>query len=159
MSLTALTVMAAPTVPPPSPASKAESDACTSKPKVSPAPLLRFADGVNFNPAPPWATLMKSPLTMGVVPSLWNRVPPVMLVILKKVTSAPSAPFGLITSPAADWVSSSVTVAVTVGVSATGLTVRAMVSVSCIAPPRPVLPRSSLRTSRVSEPNQSASGV
>src|SRR5205085_9417174 len=66
----------------------------------------KFSAGVNFKPAPPWATVMKSPLLIVVLPSFWNNEPLVMLVILKKVTSAPSEAFGLIARPDVVWVSS-----------------------------------------------------
>src|SRR6266850_8169139 len=61
-----------------------------------------FAVGVNFNPALPSATVMKLLLGITVVPLFLNSVPPVMLVILKKPTSAPSTGFLVITKPLVD---------------------------------------------------------
>ena len=95
VSATALTVIVAVTALPPSPASALLVEACTSK---LPVPE-KLAAGVNFRPALPWAKVMKSPLAIGVVPSFWNSVPLVMLVILKCVTSAPSAALRLMTRP------------------------------------------------------------
>src|ERR1700674_841454 len=83
-------------------------------------PLAKeFAAGVNFNPALPSAKVIKLPSAMTVVPSFWKRAPLVMLVILKCVTSVPSAALRLMTSPEVVWVSSSVTASVTDGVLAT----------------------------------------
>ena len=77
---------------------------------------------------------MKFPLVIDVMPSFWNRVPFVMPVILKCVTSAPSAALRLMTRPLVVWTSSLVVALVTDGVSATGLTV--IVAVAS-PPPRP----------------------
>ena len=81
----------------------------------------KLAAGVNFRPALPWAKVMKSPSLIGVVPSFWNSVPLVMLVILKCVTSAPSTALREMTRPLVVCVSSSVVALVTEGVSATGV--------------------------------------
>ena len=151
-SLTALTVITALSVPPPSPPSLAAVAAWTSKPKAYPAPLLRSAAGVNFSPAPPSATVMKSPLLITVVPSLRNRAPLAMLVILKKATSAPSAALRVITRPEVLCTSSLVVASVTDGVSGSGVTVMARSSASVSAPPSPALPRSSVAMERVAAP-------
>src|SRR5262249_30845332 len=97
--------------------------ACTAKENESPAGVFRSASGVNFSPAVPSATVMKSPLLITVVPLLLKRVPPVIAVIRKLVTSVRSTALRVMTSPEADWVSSAVVAAVTVGASASGLTV------------------------------------
>src|ERR1700674_4056010 len=93
------------------------------------------AAGVNFNPALPSAKVMKLLSAMTVVPSFLKSVPPVMLLILKCVTSVPSAAFRLITSPEVVWVSSLVVALVTEGVSATGLTVIVAVADPLLKPP------------------------
>ena len=61
-------------------------------------------------------------LLIGVVPSFLNSVPLVMLVILKKATSLPSAALRLMTRPVVVCVSSFVDELVTEGVSAIGVT-------------------------------------
>src|SRR5947208_948822 len=66
---------------------------------------------------------MNWPLAIGVTPSFWNSVPLVMAVILKCVTSGPSTGLRLITRPLVVCVSSGVVASVTLGVSATGVTV------------------------------------
>ena len=132
VSATGLTVMVAVTTLPPSPPSLLLSDACTWKLAVP----KKFAEGVNFSPAFPWAKVMKPPLLICVVPSFWNSVPLVMFVILKCVTSVPSAAFRETTSPEVDCVSSLVVAFVTDGVSATGLTVICAVA----AAPKPAPP-------------------
>jgi len=104
---------------PPSPPTALVVEACTVK---LPLPL-KFAAGVNFNPALPCATVMKSPLLISVVPLFWYSVPLLMPVIWKWVTSAPSAALRLITRPVVLCVSSLVVALVTEGVSTTGLTV------------------------------------
>ena len=78
--------------------------------------------------------MINVPLVIAVVPSFWNSVPFVIAVILKCVTSAPSAALRLMTRPEVVWVSSFVVAFVTDGVSATALTV--MVAV-ITPPPRP----------------------
>ena len=88
------------------------------------------------------AKVMKSPSLTMVAPSNRYRVPLVMPVILKWVTSAPSTALRLITRPPLDIVSSSVVALVTLGVSATGASVSVDRSTSVLAPPVPVLPRS-----------------
>src|SRR6267143_3109930 len=123
VSAIGLTVIVAVARLPPKPALVLFKEACAWKLKVV-AVLNRFAAGVNFNPALPWATVMKSPLLIGVVPLFWNSVPLVMPVILKCVTSAPSAALRLITRPEVVCVSSLVVALVTDGVSATALTVK-----------------------------------
>ena len=72
--------------------------------------------GVNLSPAAPWATVMKCRLAIAVVPSFWNRVPPVMSVIWKLVTKAVSATLGVITRPEVVCVFSIVVASVTLGV-------------------------------------------
>src|SRR5204862_5255497 len=94
-----------------------------------------FAAGVNLKPAWPSATVMKSLLAIAVVPSFLKRVPLVMLVILKWVTSAPSAPFRLMTKPDVVWVSSLVVAFVTDGVSAIAVTVIVAVADPLLKPP------------------------
>ena len=84
---------------------------------------MKFEAGVNFSPAFPCAKVMKLPALIAVVPSFWKSVPLVMFVILKCVTSAPSAALREITSPVADCVFCVVAELVTDGVSATGFTV------------------------------------
>ena len=86
-SLTALTVMVATTVLPPRPASPLAVEAWTVK---LPLPL-KLAVGVNLSPALPSANVMNVPLLIGVVPSFLYSVPLLIPVILKCVTSAPSA--------------------------------------------------------------------
>src|SRR5262249_31246986 len=83
-----------------------------------------------------WATVMKSPGWTAVVPSLRNSVPLVMFVTWKLVTSAPSAALREMNSPEVVWGASLVVALVTLGVSATALTV--MVAVTRL-PPRPAL--------------------
>ena len=97
---------------------------------VNPPLPLKFGAGVNFNPAPPCATVMKSPFAIWVVPSFLNNVPFEIPVILKCVTSTPSTAFLVITRPLADCVSSFVDAPVTDGVSATALTVVERVAVT-----------------------------
>src|SRR5216683_2843736 len=84
--------------------------------------------GVNFNPAFPSAKVMKSPLLMTVVPLFLNNVPPVIPVILKWVTSAPSAGLREITSPEVVCVFALVVALVTEGVSATGVMLKLTVA-------------------------------
>src|SRR5260370_1096914 len=85
--------------------------------------LNRLAAGVNFNPALPCANVMKSPLLIGVTPLFWNRLPLVIPVILKCVTSAPSTALRVMTSPEVVCVSSLVVEFVTEGVSGIGVMV------------------------------------
>ena len=125
--------MVATTVLPPRPASPLEVEAWIVK---LPLPL-KFAVGVNFSPAFPSAKVMNVPLVICVVPSFWYSVPLVMPVILKCVTSAPSAALREITSPLVVCVSSLVVALVTDGVSATGLTV---IVAFAVLPPRPASP-------------------
>src|SRR2546426_807118 len=122
VSATGLTVMVAVARLPPKPALVLFTEACTWKLNVV-VGLNRLAAGVNFNPALPWATVMKSPLLICVVPLFWNKVPLAIPVILKCVTSAPSAALRLMTRPDPVCVSSLVVALVTDGVSATALTV------------------------------------
>ena len=77
---------------------------------------------------------MNVPLLIGVVPSFLYSVPLLIPVILKCVTSAPSAALREITSPLVVCVSSLVVALVTDGVSATGLTV--IVTVAVLPPSR-----------------------
>ena len=101
--------MVAVAVGPPRPAVVAVVDSCTVKlPEAS-----ELVAGVNFSPAAPSATVMKSPLLITVVPSFLKSVPPVMFVIWKLVTKAVSAGFGVMTSPAVVWVLSLVVALVT----------------------------------------------
>ena len=130
VSATGVTVMVAVTGLPPKPPSTLAVLACTTKLPLT----MELAAGVNFNPALPWAKVMKSPLLIGVVPSCWKSKPAVIPVILKCVTSGPSAALREMTSPLVVWVSSNVLAPVTLGVSATGVTV--MVAVTGL-PPRP----------------------
>src|SRR6267378_853412 len=95
---------------------------------------LKFAVGVNFNPALPSAKVMNVLLGIGVIPSFLNREPLVMLVILKCVTSVLSTAFRLMTSPEVVCVSSFVDESVTVGVSAIGVTA---IEALTVLPPRP----------------------
>ena len=94
---------------------------------------IEFAVGVNFNPAPPSAVVMNELFAIAVVPLFLNSVPPVMLVILKLVTSAPSTAFLVMTRPVVDCVSSFVVVLVTDGVSGTVPTVSTKVSLMLTA--------------------------
>ena len=72
---------------------------------------------------------------MTVVPLLLKSVPPVMPVILKCVTSAPSTALRERTRPDVDCVSSGVVAVVAVGVSAIGFTVSTNVSlIVCVVP-------------------------
>jgi len=103
------------------------SAASTLKLKLLPG-LDRFAAGLNFKPALPSATVMKSPLLIGVVPLFLKSVPLVIELILKCVTSPLSTAFLVITKPVLVCVSSLVVAFVTEGVSATLLTVRTNVS-------------------------------
>ena len=132
VSAIGLTVMLAVASPPPRPPSLLLREPCT----LNVAVPSKSAAGENFRPALPWATVIKSPLLICVVPSFWNSVPFVIFVILKWVTSAPSAAFREITRPDVVCVSSSVVADVIGGVSATGLTVMWAVA----AGPSPVPP-------------------
>src|SRR5262245_2169063 len=118
--------MATGTTAPPRPASTLLTDACTLK-LAEPMLLLKSGDGRNTNPKPATlaasATRIKSPLLICVDPSCLNNVPLVILVILKCVTSAPSAALRVITRPVLLGVSSLVVVPVADGVSATAVTV------------------------------------
>src|SRR6185436_45539 len=84
--------------PPPRPASVLLKDDCTRKLKLLTG-LYKFAAGVNFKPALPWANVINELLAIGVMPSFRNNVPLVIFVILKCVTSALSETFRVITSP------------------------------------------------------------
>src|SRR6266550_5387844 len=117
----ALTATVAVAVPPPRPASAALVDACTVK-------LPLDVPGVNFNPAFPSANVMKSPLLIGVAPLFLNNEPPVIPVILKCVTSAPSAGLREITSPEVVCVFALVVALVTDGVSATAVRMKLTVA-------------------------------
>ena len=68
--------------------------------------------GVNFNPALPWAKVMKVPSVICVKPSFKNSVPPVMAVIWKFVV-VPE--LGVMTRPDVVCVFSVVAALVTVG--------------------------------------------
>ena len=81
---------------------------------------------------------MKSPLAIAVEPLLWNRLPLVMPVILKCVTSVLSVALRLSTRPLVVWVAGIVLALVTDGVSATPVTVTARFSVRVLVPPPPV---------------------
>src|SRR6267143_3689366 len=131
VSAIGLTVIVAVARLPPKPALVLFKEACAWKLKVV-AGLNRFAAGVNFNPALPWATVIKSPLLIGVLPLFWNSVPLVMPVILKFVTSAPSPTFLVMTRPVVVCVSSFVVAFVTDGVSATGVTLKVTVACSTL---------------------------
>jgi len=78
---------------------------------------------------------------MAVVPSAWNRLPLLMALTRKWVTSVPSVGWRS-TTIRPDWVSSTVVVSATTGVSPTGITSTSIVSMVIRAPPVPVLPRS-----------------
>src|SRR5437588_3562889 len=119
-----LTVIVAVANPPPRPPFVLFSEAWTWKVPFA----FEFSAGVNFSPALPSANVMKSLLLIWVVPSVLNNVPPVMFVILKLVTSAPSAALRLITNPDVLCVLTIVVAFVTDGVSATGLTVMVAVA-------------------------------
>ena len=118
VSATVLTVMVAVTTLPPRPASTslAESAHRSCRPE-------EVGVGGEFQAALPSAKVIKLPLIIGVVPSFWNSVPLVMLVILKCVTSVLSAALRLMTRPVVDCTSSLVVALVTLGVSAIALTV------------------------------------
>ena len=113
----ALTVMFAVTTLPPKPPFALLTDAWMSK---DAGPVL---GGVNFSPAFPCENVMKSPALIGVVPLFWKSAPLTMLVILKCVTSLPSATLREITRPEVVCVLTVVVALVTLGVSATGFTV------------------------------------
>src|SRR5258707_15532253 len=93
-----LTVIGAVAVLPPRPAFELLVEACTWKLNIVPG-LDRLFAGVNFNPALPSAKVMKSPLLICVVPLFLNSVPLLMPVILKLLTSVPSAALRLMTRP------------------------------------------------------------
>src|SRR5260221_546759 len=135
VSAIGFTVIVAVAVPPPRPASTLLSEACAVK---LPVPK-KSAAVVNFSPAFPSAKVMKSLFAIGVVPSVWNSVPFVIPVILKWVTSVPSAAFRPITRPLVVCVSSLVVALVTDGVSATGVTVSRNVSLMLTGVPPIVL--------------------
>ena len=78
--------------------------------------------GVKRRPAAPCAIVMNAPLPIGVVPSFWNSVPPVMFVTWTCVTSAPSAALRLTTRPDVVCVLVRVEAFVIDGVSATAVT-------------------------------------
>ena len=89
---------------------------------------------MNFNPALAWAKVKNVLFVTGVVPSFKNSVPLVlMFVILKCVTSAPSPALRLMTRPELLCVSSFVVALVTLGVSATEVTV---IVAGTTAPPK-----------------------
>src|SRR5262245_18986480 len=94
VSATAVTVIVAVTGLPPTP-----PDALVAASTLKEPVPKKFAFGVNFRPALPSAKVMKSLLLICVVPSFLNNLPLVMPVILKCVTSLPSAAFREITSP------------------------------------------------------------
>ena len=78
-SATGDTVVVAAVALPPSPASEAPADAWAEN-----CPLAKlFGAGVNLNPAAPCANVMNAPDAIGVTPSAWNRVPPLIAVILE----------------------------------------------------------------------------
>src|SRR5262249_59096712 len=135
--------------PPPAPSVAA----CTSNVAVRAKPFA----GVNFRPRPPAATGMKSPLAIGVVPSFWNSVPLATFVILKCVTSDPSAALREITSPDVVCTCASVVAGVTDGVSPTGVTV--MVAVTTPPPSPPSLAAVDACTSKLPAPKKVADGV
>src|SRR3989442_500587 len=147
-------VIVAVAVPPPSPASEALNDDCTVK-------LPLEVPGVNFSPAFPSAKVMKSPLLMTVVPLFLNSVPPVIPVILKWVTSGPSAGLREITSPEVVWVFALVVAFVTEGVSATAVMLKLTVAGALVfgsATPL-VVPLSSTVYWKLAAPLKSAVGV
>src|SRR5436190_1142849 len=78
---------------------------------------------------------MKSLFDIAVVPSVLKRVTWVLLLILKWVTSAPSAPFRLMTKPEVVWISSLVVASVTDGVSADRKSVVLGMSVALVRRP------------------------
>src|SRR6266850_5897054 len=136
------------------PASEALRDACTRK-------LPFTVPGVNFNPVLPSAKVMKSPLLIGVVPLFLNNKPPVIPVILKWVTSAPSAGLREITKPEVVCVFALVVALVTDGVSATALMLKLTVAVPLVfglATPL-VVPLSSIVYWKLAAPLKSAVGV
>ena len=89
-----------------------------------------------MSPAFPSANVMNVPLVISVVPSFWYSVPSLMPVILKCVTSTPSAQRLRDHQPTVDGASSLVVAVVTDGVSATGLIIRLAVSVAVEKPSR-----------------------
>src|ERR1041385_2880145 len=113
------TLMVAVARPPPSPAVVLLVEACTWKLPSA----FEFSAGVNLRPALPSAKFMKSLLLICVVPLFLNKAPPLMLVILKLVTSVPSEGLRLIINPEVVCVLTVVDALVTDGVSAIGLTV------------------------------------
>ena len=123
-----LTAIVALTVEPPSPTSALLIEARAVKLPLPP-PV-----GVNFRPALPSAKVMKSPLAMAVVPLFWNKLPLVMPVTLKCVTSVLSAALRESTRPDVVCVAGVVLALVTAGVSAIGLIVMVELAVE---PPRP----------------------
>ena len=78
---------------------------------------------------------MKAPSAIAVVPSFWNRLPLVMPVILKWVTSVLSAALRVSTKPEVVWVAGIVLALVTDGVSATGVIVMTAFTVLPASPP------------------------
>ena len=124
LATAAPTAIVALVVAPPSPPSIALVDACVVKLPLPP-PV-----GVNLRPALPWAKVMKSPLTIAVEPLFRNRLPLVMPVILKWVTSVLSAAFRVSTNPLVVWVAGTVLAPVTAGVSATAATAKETVSLA-----------------------------
>src|SRR5262249_41979240 len=102
VSATGLTVIVALTVLPPRPPSAADVDACTVYIQLPNDSAL----GVIFNPALRSAIFLYVPLFISVVPSFLYSVPSVIAVILKCVTSLPSAALREITRPLVVCVSS-----------------------------------------------------
>lgn len=104
--------------------------------RITNEPLpLKLVLGVNFKPALAWSKVIKLLVGMAVVPSFWKSVPLLMLVILKCVTSLPSAPLRLMTSPLVVCLFSLVVALVTLGVSATGRTVSTKLSIAITPSP------------------------
>ena len=97
-----LTVIVAVTTLPPRPASALLVEACTSKlPRAG-----EVGRGRELQPGVPLSEGDEVAVVDRVVPSFWNRVPLVMLVILKCVTSVLSAALRLMTRPVVVCVSS-----------------------------------------------------
>ena len=147
--------MSAVTAAPPRPAARADVEAWIVMCPVA----VESVAGVKRRPAAPSAIVMNAPLAIGVTPSCWNSVPPVMLVTWTCVTSAPSAGLRLTTRPDVVCVLTRVEALVIDGVSAavftTTVNVRAIVS----TPPDAVPPPSCTVTVIAAVPLAPATGV
>ena len=151
----ALTMMSAVTVAPPRPATRADVDAWI----VTCPAAAEFVAGVKRRPAAPSAIVMNAPLAIGVTPSCWNSVPPVMFVTRTCVTSLPSAGLRLTTRPDAVCVLRAVEALVIDGVSATAETATVKVRVIVLTPPNAVPPLSCTVTVITAVPLAPATGV